>query len=279
MVQTESRTARGVLAPVGVFVAVALVASGVLGTAQAGTPIPPVVIQLTQFGPALAVAVVALLWPRIAREALTGAVGRGDRSAPSGARGRGGGTALSGTRGRAGLAGVALQGTALLIVGLSAGAYGLLTGDARFTAPGALSSPFALIVVAQLVGACAEEIGWRCLLQPLLRRRTGPLTASVVVGLLWGAWHVPVFGRPPLYAAAFLLATVSMSVVMGLALERLRGHRLLLAGGFHTLVNLGLLLFMDEEAGALAPIALFGVTCLLAALLWMWRAPARIHVR
>lgn len=263
MVQTGSRTARGVVAPAGVFVAVAFVAAGVLGAAQAGTPIPAEVIQLTQFGPALAVAVVALLWPRTAREALTGAVGRGD------------GPALPG----AAAVGVALQVTALLIVALSAGAYGLLTGDARFTAPGALGSPFALIVVAQLIGACAEEIGWRCLLQPLLRRRTGPLAASVVVGLLWGAWHVPVFGRPPLYAAAFLLATVSMSVVMGLALERLRGHRLLLTGGFHTLVNLGLLLFMDEEAGALAPIALFGVTCLLAALLWVWRAPARIHVR
>ncbi|MFI9592876.1 lysostaphin resistance A-like protein [Nonomuraea sp. NPDC052265] len=258
MVRTERGTARGVAAPAGVFAVVALAAAGLLGAWQAGTPIPPEVIQLTQFGPALGVAAVALLWPRTAREVLSGSIGRGDR---------------------VGVAGVALPATAPLIIVLCVGAYGLLTGDPRFTAPGALSSPFALIVVAQFIGACAEEIGWRCLLQPLLRRRIGPLTASVVVGVLWGAWHVPVFGLGPAYAAAFLLATVSMSVVMGLAMERVRAHRLLLTGGFHTLINLGLLLFMDEEAGAVAPVALFGVACLLAALLWVWRAPVRIHVR
>ncbi|MEV4250824.1 CPBP family intramembrane glutamic endopeptidase [Streptosporangium canum] len=246
-----------VLAPAGVFVAVALVASGVLGAAQAGTPIPGEVIQLTQFGPALAVGAVALLWPKLARSALAGAGGRGP---------------VDGS-------GLLLLATAPLIIALCVGGYGLLTGDVRFTGPATLRSPFALIVVAQLIGACAEEIGWRCLLQPLLRRRFGPLTVSIVVGLLWGLWHVPVFGRPPAHAAAFLVATVSMSVVMGLALERVRAHRLLLAGGFHALINLGLLLLMDEEGGAVAPMALFGVSCLLAALLWAWQAPARIHLR
>ncbi|MEV4397316.1 CPBP family intramembrane glutamic endopeptidase [Nonomuraea sp. NPDC049607] len=276
MLRTERGTARGIAAPAGVFAAVAFVAAGLLGAAQAGTPIPPEVIQLTQFGPALAVAVVALLWPRTARETLAGAVGWVDRTALSGAQG------TSGAAGRGGwgaATGVALLVTAPLIIAAAVGAHGLLTGDPRFTAPGALNNPFALIVVAQLVGACAEEIGWRCLLQPLLRRRTGPLTASVVVGLLWGAWHVPVFGQAPAYAAAFLVATVAMSVVMGLAVERVRAHRLLLTGGFHTLINLGLLLFMDEEAGAVTPIRLFAASCLLAAVLWVWRAPARIHVR
>ncbi|MFI6925334.1 type II CAAX prenyl endopeptidase Rce1 family protein [Nonomuraea spiralis] len=257
MVLTERGTARGVVAPAAVFSAVAFVAAGALGVAQAATPIPAEVIQLTQFGPALGVVVVAVLWPGLARTVLSGAVGRG----------------------RVGATGPLLLATAVLILVLGAGAYGLLTGDVRFTAPGALSSPFALIVVAQFIGACAEEIGWRCLLQPLLRRRLGPLATSITVGVLWGVWHVPVFGQSPAYAGAFLLATVSMSVVMGLALERVRAHRLLLSGGFHTLINLGLLLFMDEESGAVAPITAFGVSCLVAALIWVWRAPARIHLR
>ncbi|MFF4416693.1 CPBP family intramembrane glutamic endopeptidase [Streptosporangium sp. NPDC001559] len=258
MLKTETPTTPRVLAPAGVFVAVALVASGMLGAAQAFTPIPGEVIQLTQFGPALAVGAVALLWPRIARSALSGAVSRD-----------------GGVDGHGWL----LLATAPLIVALCVGGHGLLAGDVRFTGPGTLGSPFALIVVAQLIGACAEEIGWRCLLQPLLRRRFGPLTVSIVVGVLWGAWHVPVFGRPPAHAAAFLLATVSMSVVMGLALERVRAYRLLLAGGFHTLINLGLLLFMDEESGAVAPMALFGMSCLLAALFWAWRVPVKLHLR
>ncbi|WP_051866074.1 CPBP family intramembrane glutamic endopeptidase [Streptosporangium roseum] len=258
MLKTETEKPFDVLAPAGVFVAVAFVTSGVLGAAQAVTPIPGEVIQLTQFGPALAVGAVALLWPRLARPALAGAGGRAGK--------------LDGY-------GLLLLATAPLIVALCAGGYGLLTGDAQFTGPETLSSPFALIVVAQLIGACAEEIGWRCLLQPLLRRRFGPLAVPIVVGLLWGLWHVPMFGRPPAYAAAFLVATVSISVVMGLALERVRSHRLLLTGGFHTLINLGLLLFMDEESGAVVPMALFGASCLLAALLWAWKAPVRIHLR
>lgn len=35
----------------------------------------------------------------------------------------------------------------------------------------------------------AEEPGWRGYLQPRLERRLGPLGASIVVGLTWGAWH------------------------------------------------------------------------------------------
>lgn len=124
-------------------------------------------------------------------------------------------------------------------------------------------------MTAQLIGACAEEIGWRCYLQPLLRTRFGPLTASVLVGTAWGLWHVPVLTQEPAYAAGFLTATIAMSVILGLALERVRGNRLLLAGGFHTLVNLGMLYVTDETSPATAPMAFFGAACLAAALPWI----------
>ncbi|MFF5204879.1 CPBP family intramembrane glutamic endopeptidase [Streptosporangium sp. NPDC000396] len=245
-----------VLTKAGVFLAVAFVAAGALGAMQPVTGIPAEVIQLTQFGPALGVGVVALLWPARVRPALAEAF-RG--------------------RGRHGGRGLLLPATAPLIIALCVTAYGVLTGDVRFTHPSALHNPFAMIVVAQLIGACGEEIGWRCFLQPLLRTRFGPLASSIAVGVLWGVWHVPVFAQAPAYAGAFLLATVSMSVVMGLALDRIRSSRLLLSGGFHTLINLGLLLFMDEESGAVLPMALFGTACLAVALLWAWKAPTRIH--
>ncbi|WP_051753229.1 hypothetical protein [Streptosporangium amethystogenes] len=111
----------------------AFVASGVLGAAQAVTPTPGEVIQLTQWA-------VALLWPRLARPVLAGVGGR------------------TGTLDVYGL----LLAPAPLIVALCAGGYGLLTGDARFSGPETLSRPFALIVVARL-------IGWRCLLTYLKR--------------------------------------------------------------------------------------------------------------
>ncbi|KIF01114.1 hypothetical protein PL81_37375, partial [Streptomyces sp. RSD-27] len=39
------------------------------------------------------------------------------------------------------------------------------------------------------------------------------------------------------------------------------------AGGFHALVNLGLLLFLDEESGAVRPMLCFALSCLVVAVL------------
>ncbi|MGK4578682.1 CPBP family intramembrane glutamic endopeptidase [Kitasatospora sp. HPMI-4] len=247
-------------AEAGVYLAVAFVAAGALGAVQPATGIPPEVVQLTQFGPAAGVVTVALLWPSRVRSRLAGALPRRREAA----------RAVRGGPSR----GLLLLLTAPLIIALSAGGYAWVEGGLRMTDPGTLSDPFALIVVAQLVGACGEEIGWRCLLQPLLRTRFGPLTASALVGAVWGVWHVQIFAHAPAYAAGFLLATVAMSVILGLALEHVRANRLLLAGGFHTLVNLGMLLFMDDESGTALPMVLFGGACLLAAVPWVLRAPA-----
>ncbi|MEV0193898.1 type II CAAX endopeptidase family protein [Kitasatospora purpeofusca] len=244
-------------AEAGVFLAVAFLGAGLLAAVQPATGIPDEVVQLTQFGPAAGVLAVALLWPERIRARLAGAV-RVRRDTAWAGPGRG----------------VPLLLTAPLLVALAAGAYALLDGDgdARLTDPRSLAHPFALVVLAQLVGACGEELGWRCYLQPLLRTRFGPLAAPVAVGALWGCWHVQVFTQRPAYAAGFLLATVAMSVVLGLALEGVRAHRLLLAGGFHTLVNLGMLLTMDEEDGTVLPMLLLGGACLLAAVPWVLRA-------
>ncbi|CAM5651360.1 CPBP family intramembrane glutamic endopeptidase [Streptomyces avidinii] len=259
--QGQRRAQRsGWAAQTGVFLAVALVAAGLCGALQPATGIPPEVLQLTQFGPVLAVAAVALLWPGRIRDRLVGTLparsnGPADHEArlPSGNR-------------------AALLLTAALITALSAGGALLTSGSLPVTSPRALAHPLTLLVTAQLVGACAEEIGWRCYLQPLLRTRFGPVTASVLVGTAWGLWHVPALTQGPAYAAGFLTATVAMSVILGLALERVRSNRLLLAGGFHTLVNLGMLFVTDETSPATAPMAVFGAACLVAALPWITSA-------
>ncbi|MFJ7780621.1 CPBP family intramembrane glutamic endopeptidase [Streptomyces yangpuensis] len=252
-------------AEAGVFLAVAFVAAGVFGAVQPATGIPPEVVQLTQFGPAVAVAAVALLWPGRIRDRLAGTLPTRERS------GR--------TAGRR----VALLLTPVLIIALCAGGGLLTSGSLPVTGPQAFTHPVVLVVAAQFLGACAEEIGWRCHLQPLLRTRFGPVAASALVGVLWGLWHVPVFTHEPAYAAGFLLATTAMSVILGLALEGVRSNRLLLAGGFHTLVNLGMLYVTDETAAATAPMLILGAACLAAALPWLaatrraaHRAPDRI---
>lgn len=233
------RTDRLILA---LFLATAFLAAGALGAVQPALGLPAEVLQLTQFGPALGVLLALLVRPARTRHLLTGTLPR-----------------RGGTRHAA-----LLLLTAPLIIAATAGTYAALTGDTRFTLPG---HSLALIAAAQLIGACAEEIGWRCLLQPLLRTRYGVLAASLLVGAVWGVWHIQIFTEHPLYAAGFLLAALSMSVVLGQAQDGRTG-RLPLAGGFHALINLGMLLCVDQESGAVLPMVLFGAACLATAVAW-----------
>jgi hypothetical protein len=41
---------------------------------------------------------------------------------------------------------------------------------------------------------CGEENGWRGLAQPTLQRKHSALGAAVIVGGIWAAWHLPLFG-------------------------------------------------------------------------------------
>ena len=43
-----------------------------------------------------------------------------------------------------------------------------------------------------LLAGFFEEIGWMGYAFPKMRRGWGPLASAVVLGLLWGAWHLPV---------------------------------------------------------------------------------------
>jgi membrane protease YdiL (CAAX protease family) len=48
-------------------------------------------------------------------------------------------------------------------------------------------------IVLGLVVCFFEELGWMGFAAPELRRRHGILTTGLIMGLLWGAWHFPLF--------------------------------------------------------------------------------------
>lgn len=79
----------------------------------------------------------------------------------------------------------------------SAGVASLLGGPIDFGAfsPNLLALGFG-IVLATFIGGGQEEIGWRGFAQPELQQRYGALAAAIVIGVLWGLWHLPLFVDP-----------------------------------------------------------------------------------
>lgn len=56
-----------------------------------------------------------------------------------------------------------------------------------------------------LVGFC-EELGWTGFAIPRLRLRYGVLATGLLVGVVWGTWHAPLFSRSDSFAGVLPLA-------------------------------------------------------------------------
>jgi membrane protease YdiL (CAAX protease family) len=49
-------------------------------------------------------------------------------------------------------------------------------------------------VFVLVLGGALEEPGWRGFGLPLLQERYSPVRATLLLGLVWGVWHVPLYG-------------------------------------------------------------------------------------
>jgi len=70
-----------------------------------------------------------------------------------------------------------------------------------------------------------EETGWRGFALPELEKRFSLLTAGLILGLFWAAWHIPLMGVEfkGMVIPAFLLSILSGSVVLAWLLDRASG--------------------------------------------------------
>ncbi|HEU5103163.1 MAG TPA: CPBP family intramembrane glutamic endopeptidase [Roseiflexaceae bacterium] len=86
-----------------------------------------------------------------------------------------------------------------------------------------------------------EELGWRGYALPRLQARYGGLGASLILGILWAAWHLPNQFIPGLefygYGfATFALYVVAMTVLFTWLARETHGS-VLLAWLFHGAIN------------------------------------------
>ncbi len=90
------------------------------------------------------------------------------------------------------------------VLGAGLGLHVLIGGDPPeriFAPPPALP----LLLLGQVWVVVGEEYGWRGFALPRLQSVLGSLGASLVLGLLWAAWHLPMFIVPgsPQFGASF----------------------------------------------------------------------------
>jgi uncharacterized protein len=75
-----------------------------------------------------------------------------------------------------------------------------------------------LILTTLVAGPLSEEFGWRGFGLDILLRRLGPVFGSVLLGLVWGVWHLPLFfmlgtSQSQLPFGIFCLNTIALSIV------------------------------------------------------------------
>jgi hypothetical protein len=86
-----------------------------------------------------------------------------------------------------------------------------------------------------------EELGWRGMALPLLQRRFAPLWSGLVLGIIWGVWHLPAFflSGTPQNAwgfTPFFVGSIAVSVILTSLFNR-SGGSILLAMLFHFQLN------------------------------------------
>lgn len=134
------------------------------------------------------------------------------------------------------------------LTGLGASIVGVAYAVTAIAFPGDLAAPSAAVLVSAplnfllifLLVGLGEEFGWRGFLQTRLQVRSGPLRATVLVGVLWAVWHFPLVlteqgGITPTLAW-FTAGTIGASLVYAWLFNSTGGSVLLVAM-MHTAVN------------------------------------------
>lgn len=128
-------------------------------------------------------------------------------------------------------------------------------------------------ILAGLMTGIFEELGWTGFVIPQLRQRHGVLATGLIVGLLWGAWHYPLFSGGDLSGALPLALFLPVQLFTFLP-----AFRVLLVWIHDRTASLLLTMLMHAALTAstwiLQPAAVLGMTALtynvvLAVVLWI----------
>lgn len=105
-----------------------------------------------------------------------------------------------------------------IALGLIFTVLSFLTGKTAFSQ---VSSPFQFFIFffPAIIFGGLEEVGWRGILQERLSNKIKPLPLAIIIGLIWGAWHMPMFlipdlGNTPAGYLPFVLQGIILSMII-----------------------------------------------------------------
>ena len=84
----------------------------------------------------------------------------------------------------------------IIILGIALCGISLLVFDSIYQQNNIPDAPYNFVFYFILIlplSALWEEIGWRGFLLPALQKKYSPLKASLLIGFVWGLWHLPVY--------------------------------------------------------------------------------------
>lgn len=131
-----------------------------------------------------------------------------------------------------------IAGIPLVFYGGSAWKGNLFTDPFPFPSLTALLAALGLAVIKGPV----EEFGWRGFALPLLQRKFKPITAALLLGIIWGVWHLPAFLLSGTQQSTwsflpFLAGAIAISLIMTALFNVSKGSILLAAVMHFQLMN------------------------------------------
>ena len=109
-----------------------------------------------------------------------------------------------------------------------------------------LTPLFSIMAIGILIGSIGEELGWRSFLQPNLEKKNSVLLASIIVGVIWGFWHIGHYKNGLLFMIGFLVFTVSASIILAWILRDTR-YSIIISVLFHTSINIGFFVLFQNS--------------------------------
>ncbi len=144
---------------------------------------------------------------------------------------------------------------------------------APISVPSINGPAFLVMLVGIMLGAFGEELGWRGYAQNLLTRERNNVVAFLVVGVLWGVWHIGNFQNGPVFMLFFVFSTIGYSAVMGWLVQGTNSN-VVLPTLFHFSVNVGFFILQNALSDVRVA-ALNGMVWMGAAVLVVLRSNKR----